>query len=153
MDVKWEPKSDTEVDVADGTSSVRVPPPLPSHVSPLGQQPPVTQYSPDGQYVPEPSSQQTPLVGMQLCSQTARPSELHDPEPDPPESTEVVGVETATEVGSLKIVIVPPPLPSHVSPLGQQPPVTQYSPNGQYVEEPSSQQTASVGMQLSSQVA
>lgn len=53
----WEPKLDSalvvgvglefsEVDVGDEPPIVSVPPPSPSHVSPVGQQPLLTQYSP-----------------------------------------------------------------------------------------------------------
>jgi hypothetical protein len=37
------------IEVGFGLSSVKVPPPLPSHVSPSKQHPPETQYSPFGQ--------------------------------------------------------------------------------------------------------
>ena len=91
--------------------------------------------------------QQTASIGMQLWSQVASPDELQDAEP--PESKDVVGDDSMIEVGSgVSRVKVPPPLPSHVSPSEQHPPGTQYSPFGQKVEEPSLQQTASIGMQL-----
>ena len=56
----WEPTPDSAVvvgiklkpfpvDVGDEPSIVSVPPPSPSHVSPVGQQPLVVQYSPFGQ--------------------------------------------------------------------------------------------------------
>lgn len=60
VDDAWEPKLDdavfvgariesSEVDVGAEPPRVSVPPPTPSHVSPVGQQPLGTQYSPFGQ--------------------------------------------------------------------------------------------------------
>lgn len=88
-----------EVDVGDVPPSVSVPPPLPSQTSPSGQQPLGIQNWPFGQYVEEPSLQQTAPIGMQFCSQVALPSELQDPDPGAPESEDVVGVEGLVEVG------------------------------------------------------
>jgi hypothetical protein len=69
-----------------------------------------------------------------------------DPEPDPDDDD-----EGFVSIGPVKVKVPPPP-PEQTSPSSQQPPVTQYSPDRQKVEEPSLQQLAFVGMQLSPQI-